>query len=154
GSVIRLLDAASGKESLPMDRHEDRVLSVAILPGGTAVTADHRALRLWEAATGKLLRELSVPGGLAAVPTVTPDGKVVAAVGGDGVIHLWDAATGKEKNNWKDEGVAGLTVFPDGDTIALCGGSDVRFLSTETGKETRRTAHTCDWVAVSADGRT
>jgi WD40 repeat protein len=53
-------------------------------------------VQVWEAMAGKLL--LTYRGHAAEVRAVSwsPDGKHIASVGDGGVVHLWNAATGKQ----------------------------------------------------------
>src|SRR5262249_38248817 len=76
---------------------------------------------LWEAATGRRLRQL--PGHLqgATSAAFSPDGKSLVLVRGDGRVCVWDVATGTERrrlatptgNRWQ------VALSPDGKTVAL-----------------------------------
>ena len=57
--------------------------------------SDDRTVKLWDAATGKLLANL--PGHTDSICSVawSPDGKTLASSSGDTTLKLWDAATGK-----------------------------------------------------------
>jgi WD40 repeat protein len=75
--------------------------------------------------------------------TYSPDGKLLASAGDDGMIHLWEAATGKEVRPLRGHRnrVRCLAFSPDGTRLAS-GSSDgriddrsVRLWDVATGKE-------------------
>jgi WD40 repeat protein len=102
---VVFFDATTGKEQLPLVRHQSAVNSVAVSPAGRliAAAADDQRLLLWDLPTGRVLRELYfVPGSYQDVHAAafSADGKWVAAVfhGGNppGWVRVWETATGKE----------------------------------------------------------
>src|SRR5262249_61189044 len=85
---------------------------------------------IWEAATGRTIREIGSPpadfreilewpdGKIA----VSPDGKILATVNGHNRLRLWDLATDRERRRWhepKDEQYEHLAFSADGRTIAV-----------------------------------
>src|SRR5207253_3069413 len=92
------------------------------------------------------------------------EGKVVATVTADGVVHAWDTAAGKLL--WSAEGEklkpAALAVAPDGGSVAASfsgkdGKDQVRLFDGKTGKELQRLAGhagAVNAVAFSGDGKT
>jgi RNA polymerase sigma factor (sigma-70 family) len=50
----------------------------------------------------------------------SPDGKILATAGFDGVVHLWDASNGKEIGRYKggESTIRSVTFSPDGKTVA------------------------------------
>ena len=76
---------------------QDEVHAVAFGPGGkTLATADGTTVRLWDAATGRELRQFRGQHALTHDVAIAPDGKIIAAGYDDGVIILWDTTTGRE----------------------------------------------------------
>ena len=188
---IRLIDAASGREVRRLAGHQPRtyhpardpkspvdllvgsvgkgnVTTIAISPDGKAVASGgwDETIRLWNAETGKETARLEGhQSGMIAAVTISPDGKHLASRGGlDGVVILWDLATGKplhkfEKlskvNPWRLNRSAGLTFSPDGKTLAVPDAKAIRFYDVGTGKESATwDAHLIGLeVAYSADGK-
>jgi WD40 repeat protein len=70
---------------------DDRLISP---DGELALSAEGRALSLWDVASGRLLMRLSVDSDIAFFG-FTPDGAQVFAVGSDGKRRLWDVRTGR-----------------------------------------------------------
>jgi WD40 repeat protein len=104
------VEPKSWAKPLTLEGHKGTVWSVAYAPDGLTVTSgsDDHTVRIWNARTGELVREMNpskreryVPTGIAAV-AFSPDGKVLAVgLAGGGFPSLYDPETGKT--------VAGLT---------------------------------------------
>ncbi len=150
GGTVRLRDVATGKQlqelgptPRPRRGSEPWTRCVALSPDGKTVAAgyswsstalrdgDRKSICLWDAATGKELRQLD--GGKSGVVALaySPDGKLLASVDDafDPKIRLWDAASGEERRQLQAARtpesiryrVGFLAFSPDGKLLASSG---------------------------------
>ncbi len=119
GAGFRRWDVASGKELKQPDGHHNFVAALAFAPQGDRVlsaTTDS-PVRLWDAATGRLVRQFDFPadegpqqrGFLTELTRMlispvhvafAPDGQTVAALKRGQALQRWDAGTGKRLPAW------------------------------------------------------
>ncbi|HEX8089624.1 MAG TPA: hypothetical protein VF762_12255, partial [Blastocatellia bacterium] len=124
-----------------------------------AVGGGDDTVRLWDAATGKLLRPLEGPEDVIWSVAFDPTGKTLAGGSDDNTVRLWDAATGKLLRTLEGhQGVIWSVAFdPTGKTLAVGGGDyTVRLWDAATGKLLRTLeGHTgyVDVLTFSMDGR-
>jgi WD40 repeat protein len=176
GGVARLFDVRTGKELHTLKGHGNGVRSVAFAPDGKhLVTGSHDGtVRVWDTATGKELLKITVPrgkrpegakdktdvdrGGVYAV-AFSGDGKAVASGDYDGMVYLWEAATGRRLHTLAGHGreVSGLAFSPDGTTLASASwDNSLRLWDVASGKarhDFRGHAGAVNAVAVAPDGR-
>jgi RNA polymerase sigma factor (sigma-70 family) len=137
--------------------HKEAVKQFALAPDGqTLATQSEGVLRLWNALTGKELRQiplpqepparinrsLNQPGAL----VFSPDGQTLAwaglnlKTGADSTIRLWEAATGKELRTWDEpDGISALSFSPNGKCLAAgTTQGEVLLWDWESGKELQR----------------
>jgi WD40 repeat protein len=157
---LRVWDAATGA---PLDGFADKGPAMAArfsADGKTLLTADNNgAIRHWDAATGKLLRdtipvEKVRPHSLAAF--FSADGKVLGTLPYSGV-QLWDTATGQRTLQSKRKVPSTsnqAALSPDGKILAAGGeGNSVHLIDTATDKEIRRIEGGATCFMFSPDGR-
>jgi WD40 repeat protein len=155
GSMVRLMDVASGKELHPVRAgHEAEVGALAVSPDGKLIVTagGDNSVRLWDAASGKQVRQIDGPAAdnnqLAAIgfvmsgapPAFSRDGRLLAIGWGDGNIDVWDMQTGKRAQQLKGHQLppTSLAFAPNGKALASAG-MDGRVLwwDATTGKMVR-----------------
>ena len=134
------------------------VASLALSADGRTVAAGAGAeVRLWDAATGELLRALSVPDGPVRSLALLPDGRFLVVGVENGPIALWDLGSGRQVRSWtRHAGFAtSLAVVPGGRLVAS-GGSDrvVRLWDPSSGRTVHEMAGHEDAVTAVAVGKT
>jgi RNA polymerase sigma factor (sigma-70 family) len=144
--ILSLCDTGTGKL-----KHQIKILSqnpgefvpdLTFSPDGSRVIIGRWYIRLYDVASGKEL--LSKPAHQRTVSSLafTPDGGTLISGGADGMIGIWDVATGKSRHflpsvRWGS--VTGVALVPGGSTF-VSGGQDglIRLQDWRTGKEIRR----------------
>jgi WD40 repeat protein len=127
---------------LSLQGHAAPVSSVAISSDGrTALSASaDGTLKVWDMASGLLLRSMSSGSSAVTSVAISPDGRWVLSGGADGAIKLWNLSDGSEVRSLHghDGSVGGVAFSADG-RQGLSGGADqtVRVWDLSSGRETR-----------------
>jgi RNA polymerase sigma factor (sigma-70 family) len=114
--------------------------------GKTLVSAGQDGLRLWDTATGKLLRRFDVGQGNQQTSFRRTDNSIIYAFLDDKrivTVQVVDAATGQVRRRVriKDEAhVANPTLSPDGKQVAVVRQNEIRLYDTATGEKVQRLA--------------
>jgi RNA polymerase sigma factor (sigma-70 family) len=136
-----LFDRATGKKLRVLKGHgfDSTLLAVAFSPKGEMLASADlcQHLLLWDVRTGKKVRLINTPHVVELRRLAwSPDGKVLASAGANGVggkidtVCLWDPATGKQLHEWQPhergaesyvQGLRGLAFSPDGTLLASAG---------------------------------
>ena len=121
--LIHLWDPASGEERRPYDGPSFYFDWLAFAPDGRSIiSAGRDQAAVWEAYTGRIQRLLddAEPTRNGGKPSLSPDGKTLAAIGGPkSRVHLWDLARGQKHPLDDAAYVSYRTLFaPDGRTLA------------------------------------
>ena len=92
-----------------------------------ALGSDDKTLKLWDAATGKLLRTFEGHSSAVCSVALSPDGRTVLSGSDDKTLKLWDAATGKLLRTFEGYSYSlTLAAFsPDGRTVLSAGDDTV-----------------------------
>jgi hypothetical protein len=91
--LVKLWDAATGKEVRTLKDHSDTVYGLAFHPGGKllATAAADRAVKVWDVASGRRLYSLGDATDWLYAVAWSPDGKHLAAGGVDKSVRVWAA---------------------------------------------------------------
>jgi DNA-binding beta-propeller fold protein YncE len=141
--------------------HTGAVVSAVFSPDGKQVLTaswDNTA-RLWDAATGKEVRNFEGHTGEVYRAVFSPDGKQVLTASGDKTARLWDAATGKELRKFEGHTrtVYSAVFSPDGKQVLTASmDQTARLWDAATGKEVGKFEGHTDYVysaVFSPDGK-
>jgi WD40 repeat protein len=167
--LVKLWDAATGRELRTFKEHSDAVYSVAFLPGGTQLLsgAGDRTLKIWDVRRGIRLTTISDALDAVYAVAVHPSGTRLAAAGADRMIRTWTwngevAVAGGAgaalliSRFAHGDAVLGLAYSPDGATLISAGADrTLKIWDAATLGEKRLFEPQPDWVlglAVSGDG--
>lgn len=124
---LRILDAGTGKErcSAAIDSGEKDLFVTAFTtaPDGKSVVlgvgdASGAALVSYDPATGKRVKVLRAGEGFVGRVTFSADGRLMSAVT-EGLVAVWGAADGKERNSFAVTRGQSAVLSPDGKTVAV-----------------------------------
>jgi len=122
--IVTVWNVPTGGLKATFAGHTDQVKAVAPLPDGSGVVSGglDKTVRFWDQG-GKPIRELKAPAPVLAL-AVAPDGKTLALGGSDNLVHILDAADGKERLTLKGhtKPVVGVALLGDGGRVASVSG--------------------------------
>jgi WD40 repeat protein len=148
--LICVFDAGTGRALHLLNEPNADVYAITFAPDGKALASggDH-TVRLWDVATGKVLRHWDSPQ-VSFTLLFAPGGKLLAASDRQTIL-VWDVATGKELRRFGGQGTNRAMAFSpsgrilaadeeSGSTVANGGANGIRFWELASGKEIRRLA--------------
>jgi WD40 repeat protein len=150
GSVVRVVDTHTLRQDYELTKHTSTVYGVAYSANGKfLVSGGHdRAVRLWDAASGNLVREfLGAHEGAVLAVALSPEGKEVLSAGDDTKIHVWSVTTGDQLGTFSEHKtpVRALVVTPDGRLACSAGGTQ------QEGKDADRDVHVWEVATTNQD---
>ena len=154
---VRLRAARTGAE-LCIIGHADTVMSVVYCPDGRHVVTGcfDGTLRLWDATTGKPMREYKGHTGPVWQVSVSSDGKMIASASADHTVRHWNLENADQIGLLEGHTgqVRGVGFLPDGKVVSG-GGDGIRLWDVATEKMIWHGDQGPTFVmAVSADGHT
>jgi len=125
-NVIRILDAANGKEEAKCEGHLGSIRSLAFSPDGQhlASTSTDRSIRIWSVSSGCDLVKGTGAIGFASHAAWRPDGSALATAE-VGAVRLWDVPSLRQaaKLDGHEGQVNSVSFSPDGQAL-ISGGQD------------------------------
>lgn len=143
--TVRVWDSATGTQRLELE-HPEPVWGLAITPDGRQMLTgtggsldkqnlsvnmdrgDDNIVRLWDLASGKLLREMKGHEHAAYTIAVSPDNRWAASGGWDGTLRIWDLQSGEQIAMAKGQGSVMDVKFSSDGKQLLVGGGAIRFV--------------------------
>jgi WD40 repeat protein/serine/threonine protein kinase len=123
-SIVKVVEAATGKESYRCDYRGGYVLRVAFSPDGKRLFAcGDKGIRVWDAATRETVAVWPVAARAGSSMALSPDGKRLAVGVYEGVVELLDTATGQRIHTFKGHSgrLLAMAFNSDGSRLATGG---------------------------------
>jgi len=143
-----------------LEGHTSAVAALAITPDAKRLVSvsNDNSIKVWDAATGKLVRTLEGHTGWVGSVVISPDSTRAYTAGGDALIRVWDIKTGQQVGELEGHTIAvrGLALAAGGKLlVSVASDKTVRLWGTTTGKFIRKfgdETQSLESVAISTDG--
>jgi WD40 repeat protein len=135
GEEVALWDVATGKRRAALVGHRERVFRIALSKDGQTLAAgDLEQVKVWDVAKRRVRFTVAGRSSLG----LSSDGKLLATLGKDGTVRLWDTTTGKERASRPDP-FGHVALSADGKLLAASGhGRTIRLFDVATWRELGR----------------
>ncbi|WP_442511510.1 WD40 repeat domain-containing protein [Novipirellula sp. SH528] len=143
-------------ESRVLNANAGPVLDIAISPDGSRIASAHDGgnVSLWDAETGRKIKEFAAHDLQASAVCFAPDGRTLSTGGADYKVKLWDIHNLSIQKTYEDhdDTIIAIEFSPDGETLVSTGGSHVKLRNLLNDKIVRDVSTGDHAVAFSPDG--
>lgn len=167
GSTVDIWNAITGKQILELPRHGCaehnycKVYAARYSPDGKQIVTagGDRIAHIWDATTGKEIRQLRGHTSYVQSAAYSPDGKQIVTASGDNTARIWDASSGQEMHRLigHTDAVISAAFSPNGETVVTASGDETaRIWDVATGQPVHQLNGHRSWVrsaAYSSDGK-
>jgi WD40 repeat protein/serine/threonine protein kinase len=155
--MVRLWDAASGRELHTLSGHRDEVWCVAFSPDGRRLASGSMdgQVKLWDATSGAMIHTFQIHDALVTSVAFSPDGRRVASASRDKTVKVWEATSGAVVTTCiHDDLVLSVAFSPDGRRLAS-GTNDmkVKLWDADSGQELLSLEERAGVLAFNPDGK-
>lgn len=142
---------------LTLSGHTGPVRALALSPNSQVLASgsDDKTIKLWDPATGVLLRTLTGHSGTIKSIIITPDGQNLISCSSNN-MKFWNLQTGQQIREVNEKSsVKAILLTPDGQTLVSASGDrKIKFSNLKTGKISRILQAETTALAISPDGKT
>jgi len=154
--TIRIWDTKRREVRMDLPGHRQSITALACTSNGAVLASagSDNSVRLWDLASGKLIRTIHVKEGVKGL-AVSPDDKWIVTVTST-AVRQWDLDSGRELRRIPASGApACVDVSPDGAWIASAGLNGLALIDSHTGTQAhyQKLSSFGNAIRVSADGR-
>ncbi|MEN3332005.1 MAG: hypothetical protein V7641_1370 [Blastocatellia bacterium] len=140
---LALAQATSSKPELVLQTgHTGPVNAIALSGDGRVLisASDDNTLKIWDTATGNVLRTLYGHAQPVLAVALSPDGRLIASGGEDLNVRVWDVATGEARVfGQQNSSVKELAFSGDGQQLVSLGSNELKVWNVASGREIRST---------------
>ena len=146
---VALAQATSSKPELVLQTgHTGPVNAIALSSDGRVLisASDDNTLKIWDTATGNVLRTLYGHAQPVLAVALSPDGRLIASGGEDLNVRVWDVASGEARVfGQQNSSVKEMAFSGDGQQLVSLGSNELKVWDVASGREIRSTKLGRSW---------
>jgi WD40 repeat protein/uncharacterized caspase-like protein len=141
GALVAMAQSTSSKPELVLQTgHTGPINAIALSSDGRFLisASDDNTLKIWDTATGNVLRTLYGHAQPVLAAALSPDGRFIASGGEDLTVRVWDVATGEARVfGQQNSPVKEIAFSSDGQQLVSLGSNELKVWEVASGREIR-----------------